>query len=218
MIFKEVIIVVIGYLLGSIPTAYLITRAIKGVDIRRLGGGNIGGLNTIREVGRVPGFAVMIIDMAKGTAAVSIAFWGLGVPPLFVMLAGFAAVVGHMWMLFLRFSGGRGMGAAIGSITTILCIYQQWLMLGIFLFIVAAPIIITHNVPISMFAGFLSLPFLAWFAAHSLQGTILAAALGFLVGGKFLGTAVASWRRSKSLKSFVFHDSNPPPDTKKDRN
>jgi glycerol-3-phosphate acyltransferase PlsY len=214
MIFKEALAIVTGYLLGSIPTAYLITRAIKGTDIRRLGGGNIGGLNTIREVGRVPGFAVMIIDMAKGAAGVSIAFWLLGVPPLFVMLTGFAAVIGHMWMVFLKFSGGRGMGAAIGSIITILGIYQQWLVMGIFLFIVAAPIIITHNVPISMFAGFLSLPFLAWFAAGSLEGAILAAALGFLVGGKFLSTAAASWRRSKSLKNFIFHDSNPRPDSK----
>ena len=210
MIIREILTLIISYLLGSIPTAYITTRLVRGEDIRHVGGGNVGGLNTMREVGKLPAFFVVAFDMGKGAAAVAVAYWLFGVPPLFVILAGLMSVIGHIWMIFLKFSGGRGMGAAVGSVVTISTIYGEWLVMGIFLALIATPLLITRNVPISMTVGFLSLPFLAGFAAHTALGTILAVALVLLVGGKFLPTAIASWKRSKGLKNFVFHDSNPP--------
>jgi len=63
-----------GYLLGSIPTAYLVTRYAIGKDIRHIGGGNVGGLNTFREVGFLPAAIVAIVDLSKGAAAVSLAY------------------------------------------------------------------------------------------------------------------------------------------------
>ena len=208
MVVKEVFALVIGYLVGSIPTAYLITRLVRKQDIRHIGGGNIGALNTIREVGKLPGFTVILIDMAKGAAAVCIAFFALGVPPLFVMLAGFAVVIGHLWMIFLKFSGGRGMGTAIGSIVTILSLYGEWTVLGVFAAFIVIPLLTTRNVPLSMFAGFLALPFLTGFIAHKALGTILAVVLELLLAGKFVPTATASWKRSKGLKNFIFHHTN----------
>ena len=196
MIYKEVLALVIAYLLGSIPTAYIITRIIKGQDIRRLGGGNIGGLNTIKAVGKVPGIIVLVVDIGKGAAVVAIARWGLNVPPLFVMLAGLLAVVGHMWMVFLKFSGGRGMGSMLGAVVSILIIYGNWLGLGTFGILIIIPLIITRNVPLSMTVGLLGLPFIAWFTTHSAIGTILAVVLGLLTGGKFLPTA------KKDIKNF----------------
>ena len=89
----EAIALVTGYLLGSIPTAYIVTRATLGKDIRRLGGGNVGGLNTFLEVGLKPGLIVGLVDMTKGTAAAAIAYWLLDLSPLFVMLTALAAWV-----------------------------------------------------------------------------------------------------------------------------
>ena len=72
---NEIIAVVIGYLLGSIPSAYIATRIATGKDIRQMGGGNVGGLNTFREVGFIASVPVAIVDLGKGAAAVAIAYW-----------------------------------------------------------------------------------------------------------------------------------------------
>ena len=108
-----VIAIAVGYLLGSIPSAYLVARLITGKDIRQMGGGNVGGLNTFREVGGWPALAVGVFDVGKGVAAVVVAYWGLGLVDLtrpWVLASGMAAVIGHNWMVWLRFSGGKGMG------------------------------------------------------------------------------------------------------------
>ncbi|MBL7125355.1 MAG: glycerol-3-phosphate acyltransferase, partial [Dehalococcoidales bacterium] len=104
-----IIAVVLGYLLGSIPSAYIATRVATGKDVRQLGGGNVGGLNVYREVGAVPALAAGIADVGKGAAAVAIAQWLLDVSLPFILLTALAAVAGHNWMVFLKFSGGKGM-------------------------------------------------------------------------------------------------------------
>ena len=76
-VLTTLIVVVIGYFIGSIPTAYLATRLKTGQDIRKLGGGNVGGLNTYKEVGLVPALIVALIDIAKGAAVAAIAYWPL---------------------------------------------------------------------------------------------------------------------------------------------
>ncbi len=201
MVIREIAALVIAYLLGSIPTAYIITRIVKGQNIWQLGGGNIGGLNTIKSVGKIPGGLVIFFDIAKGAAAVVIAAFGLGVTPLFVMLAGFFSVVGHMWMVYLKFKGGRGMGPSIGAVVSILCIYADWIGLGILLFLIAAPLLITRNVPIAMFVALLGLVIIAWFTSHSATATIMAAALGLLTGGKFLPTAKKDIKRLRDRRN-----------------
>ena len=90
----EVLAIIIGYLLGSIPFAYIAGRLVKGVDIRQVGGRNVGALNTMREIGTAAGIAVLIADIAKGLIAVLIAQW-LGLSLIFLFIVGLAAVVGH---------------------------------------------------------------------------------------------------------------------------
>src|SRR4030042_1319237 len=135
-----IIAIVLGYLLGSIPTAYLVTRVATGKDVRRLGGGNVGGLNVYREVGFLPSLVVAIVDLAKGAAAVAIAQWLLDVSPPFVLAAALASVVGHNWMVWLKFSGGKGMGAAIGSLFVLLPLYGYPWGLAIFFVAVLIPL------------------------------------------------------------------------------
>jgi len=203
MVVNEIIAVVLGYLLGSIPTAYIVTRIATGKDIRQMGGGNVGGLNTYREVGAIPALVVGIVDMGKGAAAVAIAYWLLDVPPLFVMLAGLAAAIGHMWMLFLKFSGGKGMGATFGALAVLLPVYGYWYGFLIFLGIVLVPFIITRNVALAMGVGLVFLPLIIWLMAHSELAAILAVILGVLIAIRFLPTARAAWAKSKGASDFI---------------
>jgi glycerol-3-phosphate acyltransferase PlsY len=104
--------VVVGYLLGSIPFAYLAGR-LRGVDLRKVGSGNTGGTNAIRVLGARYGVPVILLDMGKGAAAVLIAgqFGG----PTAEVLAAFAAVFGHAFPIFLRFHGGKAVAVGAGA-------------------------------------------------------------------------------------------------------
>ena len=201
------IAVVLGYLLGSIPTAYIATRIATGKDIRQLGGGNVGGLNTFLEVGAKPALVVSIVDLAKGAAAVAIAYWLLDVSPLFVMLAGLAAAIGHMWMVFLKFSGGKGMGTTIGTLAVLMSIYGYAIGLGVLLAIIAVPLVIIRNVALAMGIGLIALPFITWLmGTHSGMFVVWSIVVGLMIVAKFAPTALASITKSTGLKDFIRGD------------
>jgi len=204
IIVKGIIAVVLGYLLGSIPSAYITGRVAAGKDVRQLGGGNVGGLNLYREVGALPAALAGIADVCKGAAAVSIAYWLLDVSQPWVLAAAVAAVVGHNWMLFLKFSGGKGMGATIGGLFVLLPLYDYPLGLAFFFGIVLILFIITRNVAFSMGAGLLALPFIAWLGMHSAEFVIYSVVLCLVVAIKFWPTAKPAVARAKNLKAFVF--------------
>jgi acyl phosphate:glycerol-3-phosphate acyltransferase len=107
------LIIVLSYLLGSIPTAYLASRLIRGRDIRRMGDANVGAANAYHELGAKAGVMVGLIDAAKGAAAVLIAR-SLDLSEIWILMAGLAAVAGHNWPVFLGFRGGRGVSTTIG--------------------------------------------------------------------------------------------------------
>jgi glycerol-3-phosphate acyltransferase PlsY len=201
---NEVIAVVLGYLLGSIPSAYIATRVATGKDVRQLGGGNVGGLNVYREVGIIPAIVVGIVDLCKGAAAVAIAQWLLDVSPPFVLAAAVAAVVGHNWMVWLKFSGGKGMGAAIGGLLVLLPLYNYSLGLAFFFAVVLILFIITRNFALSMGVGLLSLPFIAWLGVKSTPFLIFSIVLGLIILVKFLPTAMRALTRAGSAKGFIF--------------
>jgi len=113
--------VIIGYLVGSIPTAYIVGRLTRGVDIRKIDTGNVGTASTMRAIGIWQGFVVGIVDIGKGAAAVVVACvllginipWVLGGNP-WVLGAGFAAFLGHNYPIYIRFKGGQGAATMIG--------------------------------------------------------------------------------------------------------
>lgn len=105
---------VLGYLLGSIPFAFLAGRMRGGVDIRRIGSGNVGAANVLRARGARMGVAVLCLDVAKGAAAVLCA-QRLGAGDEARALAGLAAVVGHVYPVWLRGRGGKGVATAAGA-------------------------------------------------------------------------------------------------------
>jgi glycerol-3-phosphate acyltransferase PlsY len=199
-----IIVVLIGYLLGSIPSAYLSTRLATGKDIRQLGGGNVGGLNVFREVGFRAAAGVAIVDLGKGMAAVAIAHWSLHLPPLYVFLAGLGAVMGHNWMVWLKFRGGKGMGPTMGALFIVMPLYGYWPGLLIFLGVILIPYIITRNVALSMGIGLLFLPLIVWLGTGSLMATVMAVILGVVILIRFLPTAMAAWARVENKRDFIF--------------
>ncbi len=203
MIVNEIIAIVIGYLLGSIPPAYIAAHLAKGKDIRQMGGGNVGALNTFKEVGRGAGVAVLLADIAKGAAAVAIARWLLDVLQPFVLASGLAAIAGHNWSIFLKFTGGKGMATTIGALAVLMLHYGYWQGFLIFLGIIAIGLIITRNVALSTGIALFCLPFIAWLGMKSGLFIIFAVILGLMIALKFLPTAKAAWAKSEGIKDFI---------------
>lgn len=112
-----ILAVLIGYLLGSIMSAYLIGR-LKGVDMREVGDGHIGAAFAARKLGLASGIVVGLMDFGKGIMAVASAQI-LNVSLIFVLLAGLAAVTGHNWSIFLRFKGGKGAMTSYGVLASL---------------------------------------------------------------------------------------------------
>jgi glycerol-3-phosphate acyltransferase PlsY len=151
-----ILAVVIGYLLGSIPFAYIAARLAKGVDIRKVGGGNVGALNVMREVGTTVGIFVYLADVAKGSLAVLVAQW-LGAPLPWVLAAGFMALVGHSWPVWLRFRGGQGLATGMGVLVVLAPIE-----FGISFAIIVIAMFITNNARFSSAVGLVLLPVIIW--------------------------------------------------------
>ena len=154
--------IIIGYLLGSIPTAYLVSRTRKGIDIRNIGSRNMGGANVMREIGAREGVIVGLIDIAKGVGAVLIA-QALNISELWVFGAGFAALVGHNFTVFARFRGGRGSATIIG----VFLVLAPEAML-ITLVVVAIPFFTTRKFGAAILIGFALLPLFLWLLEGSL--------------------------------------------------
>ncbi|MEN3044444.1 MAG: glycerol-3-phosphate acyltransferase [Candidatus Hydrothermales bacterium] len=106
---------VIGYVVGSIPFSYLVGK-VKGLDIRRVGTGNVGGANVLRMVGKVYGFIAFLLDFLKGFLSSLVPFV-MGFGELYSFLCGFFAVIGHSYPIFLKFQGGRGIATSLGFLT-----------------------------------------------------------------------------------------------------
>lgn len=111
---------IISYLIGSIPTAYIFGRLLKGIDIRKFGSGNVGATNVLRVLGRAPAITVLALDILKGfIAAVFVAdFVALKTIPVspeaLRIILGFSCIAGHNWTVFLGFKGGKGVASTLG--------------------------------------------------------------------------------------------------------
>ncbi|MFH1414314.1 MAG: glycerol-3-phosphate 1-O-acyltransferase PlsY [Candidatus Omnitrophota bacterium] len=112
--------IVVSYLIGSIPTAYIFGRIIKNIDIRKFGSGNVGATNALRVLGKRAGVTVLFLDMLKGFFCVFII--GNTLIPrathtteeTLLIILGLSCVCGHIWTIFLRFNGGKGVATSLG--------------------------------------------------------------------------------------------------------
>ena len=103
----------LGYLLGSIPSGWLAGRWLKGIDLRELGSGSTGATNVLRQVGKGPALTVFVIDVGKGAIAVLLAR-ALGASNWIQVLAGLTALAGHIWPVWLNFKGGKAVATGFG--------------------------------------------------------------------------------------------------------
>jgi len=187
MISDIVITIVIGYLFGSIPSAYLAGRLRKGVDIREVGSKNMGAMNVYYEVGLMEAVLVTLVDLGKGIGAILLVRWLSGIPlisqfDLLTGLTGAAAVIGHVFPLFLKFRGGKGGATAIG----ILIFLMPWAVP--FLFIVfAIALFVTRNPTFSYSLLLIVFPFVAGFIYVDRYGEPLALVFYSIGLGVFLG-------------------------------
>ncbi len=113
MIF-EIIWVIISYLVGSIPFSYILPH-LKGVDVRKVGSGNVGGTNALRAAGPAIGFLSMFLDIFKSFIVVLIARL-LGFDLVWILLSGTLAVVGHDYPIYMKFKGGKGVASTLGFV------------------------------------------------------------------------------------------------------
>jgi glycerol-3-phosphate acyltransferase PlsY len=110
----------ISYLIGSIPTAYIFGRLLKGIDIRNFGSGNVGATNALRVLGRWPGITVLALDILKGF--IPVVFLGNFLSPqinyipqeVWRIILGLSSIAGHSWTVFLNFKGGKGIATSFG--------------------------------------------------------------------------------------------------------
>ena len=156
---KEAFLIILAYLIGSIPTALLISKKYFGIDIREYGSGNMGATNTFRVLGSRYGTVVMVIDILKGMAAVGL----YGLLPYYytdelartnLMLGlGLAAVLGHVFPIFAQFKGGKGVATLFGMILAIQPVIAGSCM-GVFLLV----LFLTRYVSLSSILGAIMLP------------------------------------------------------------
>jgi len=175
-----IISIIISYLLGSIPTAFIFGKLIKGIDIRKFGSGNVGATNALRILGKKAGIAVLFFDILKGVIAVLLVQALVGranvSADIFLILGGIACICGHNWTIFLNFKGGKGIATTLGVLIglavktpglgiILICLVLIWVLFFMFFRIVSlasiisslfmpALMIIFHQSRIMIFSGF----------------------------------------------------------------
>lgn len=169
MIHSTLTIVVSSYLLGSIPFGYLLVRIFRGEDVRQTGSGNIGATNVARTGSKRLAIATLLLDALKGYVAVAHALHfahhhAAEVPPsephyvyTLAALAGFCAIVGHMFPVWLRFKGGKGVATAVGAF---LGIAPSGVPVALVLFVMI--VALTRYVSLGSIVGAAVFPFAAW--------------------------------------------------------
>jgi glycerol-3-phosphate acyltransferase PlsY len=149
-------VIIIGYLLGALPTAYIAGRMTAGKDIRRIGDENAGAANAYRELSPKAGIIVGVIDVAKGALVIAIA-QAANVSQAVVLCTGAAAIIGHNWPVFLGFRGGRGVSTTIGILFVLVTLPMLIMTLPTLLILIWK-----RNVTPSMAFLFIVLPLVDW--------------------------------------------------------
>jgi glycerol-3-phosphate acyltransferase PlsY len=166
--------IVFGYLAGSVPFAFLLARR-RGVDVRVAGSGNVGAANVMRTTGTGRAVAVMALDAGKGAAAVLAVQLSAGNAWL-AALTGAAAIVGHIYPVWLRFHGGKGVAVAAGVFSVLTPIATA---IAASLFLIT--VLLTRYVSLGSIAATVALPPVAWWSGAPPAVVIAAAGTGGLI-------------------------------------
>jgi glycerol-3-phosphate acyltransferase PlsY len=170
-------LVVAAYLIGSIPFSFIVVKLVAGADIRQHGSRNVGATNVARSFGKLPGIVALLLDIAKGWAAVWVGRWMVARPgweapvrsaSFWITLAAVIAVLGHMFPLWLKFHGGKGVATAAGAF---LAIDAKALIAGVIVF--AIVILATRIVSLASILSAASIPIFLRFLTHAPFWTVV---------------------------------------------
>ena len=175
----------IAYLLGAIPFGYLLVRWKTGGDVRAKGSGNIGATNVMRTTGRVAGIATLLLDIAKGYAAVWVAGRLTGHDTVWMSWAALAVVAGHAYPVFLRFQGGKAVASFVGAF---LCLTPWALAVEVIVFV--AVVAWTRHISMGSIVGAATFPLAVWLVTKMPVPALAAA-----IGGAFI-----IYRHSNNIK------------------
>jgi glycerol-3-phosphate acyltransferase PlsY len=171
----SVLPILLGYGVGSLPLGYLVANRAKGLDLRRVGSGNVGAANVYRTAGLALALIVVLVDIAKGASSVFfVARWTTGAAD--PIAAGVAAIIGHVYPVWLRFHGGKGVATACG-VFWMLAPLATALSAAVFVIVVW----LTRYVSLGSIVATLALPPLAWFTDKSIAVVIGAAVAAALI-------------------------------------
>ena len=165
MVVEFVLLIIGAYLLGSVPTAYLVAKRVRGIDIRQYGTGNVGISNLWGMTSRRLAISVILFDLGKGAAMVWAAqLLGLGIVQQVVV--GLVAIIGHNWPVFLRFNRGRGVLTTMG----VVFLLMPW---GIVVILAGASLsLLIKTSPLPTLGGMIILPLVSWGLGEPLPVTL----------------------------------------------
>ncbi len=175
---NTIIILLISYLIGSFPTAFIAGK-IGGVNILRSGSGNVGGMNTISQVGKIAGVAVAVIDAGKGML-VAFAAAKFSEHLFIPMLAVVVAVVGHNWMVYIGFRGGKGVAAFLGG----LLLLSPYSILFLYLLFIFIALVLVKDTYLSTTLGFFFFSFFLWIREGSYWWAVFVLLVTFAYAAK----------------------------------
>ncbi|OEF99414.1 acyl-phosphate glycerol 3-phosphate acyltransferase [Vulcanibacillus modesticaldus] len=157
---EYIIVVLIGYLIGSIPTALIVSKR-KNIDITKHGSGNIGATNSFRVLGKKSGILVTIIDILKGVIpTLFVLFWQ---GELMAVIVGIAAIIGHSFSMYVKFKGGKSVATSAG---VMLVLSPQSIFVGVVVF--AIVLFVTKYVSLSSMMAAISVAVSVWYIEHLL--------------------------------------------------
>mgnify|MGYP001471701354 CR=1 FL=1 len=187
VILTSLLLLAIGYLLGSMPNGYLAGRWLKGIDLRQCGSGSTGATNVLRNVGKGPALVVFLLDVGKGALAVLLAK-SFGMNDWVQVLAGLAALAGHIWPVWLGWKGGKAVATGLGMFLGL-----AWPVglacFGLFMAVIS----LSRIVSLSSVVAAIGLPVLM----------VLAGASGASISVSVVASVMVLWRHRSNIERLI---------------
>lgn len=185
---SEGMIILAAYLAGGLSPGYLMVRVLRGLDLRTIGSGSLGARNTGRVLGRRGFYATLVLDILKGVLLVWLARW-LEFPPGVVGAVVVAVIAGHIWPVWLRFHGGKGIATSLGAFVALE--YKILLLGGV---VLLATWLLTHRFLPSWIATLVSMPLLAFFLGYPM----------YVVVPLFVSAAIVLYAHKDNIRQAWF--------------
>ena len=188
--------IIVAYLLGAIPFGFLLVKLTRGADVRESGSGNIGATNVLRTTGRAAAVATLILDIAKGFAAVWLAAELAGNAPEWTSLAALAVMAGHAYPVFLKFRGGKAVATFLGAFA-----YLTPLPLAAVLLLFTIAVAVTGYISAASILAAITFPFGVWIILHP---PVQVTAAAFIAGAFIVYRHKSNWVRLRAGKENEF--------------